>query len=230
MTDAMHAVLIVEDDAALQVVLSTLFEADGFRVIVAATAAAGIRDAKLHRPDLVLVDLGMPDRDGIEVIAAIRTYSALPIIVLSARTADAQRVAAFDNGADDYIVKPFSAPELIARVRAMLRRHARGELPTALLKLGSTSLDLGRRVAQRDDGVEVHLTPLEHRILEALARNSGRIVTYGALINAVWGPKREDARALRVYIGSLRRKLEVTPNRPKHILTEMGLGYRLMID
>jgi two-component system KDP operon response regulator KdpE len=154
----------------------------------------------------------------------------MPIVVLSARSAEPQRLAAFENGADDYMIKPFSAPELLARVRAILRRHVRGELPMAVLQLGGVRVDLSRRVAHRLDGQEVRLTPLEHRILETLARNAGRIVTHAALLKEVWGPNRDDSRALRVYIGSLRRKIEVQASRPKHILTELGLGYRLVID
>jgi two-component system, OmpR family, KDP operon response regulator KdpE len=230
MTEAMHVVLIVEDDPALQNILRLLFEANGFRVVLAATAARGEQDAKLHRPDIAIVDLGLPDRDGLGVITAIRSWSPMPIVVLSARTAEPQRLAAFENGADDYVIKPFSAPELLARVRAILRRHVRGELPMAVLRLGPVSVDLSRRVAQRQDGQEVRLTPLEHRILETLARHAGRIVTHAALLKEVWGPNRDDSRALRVYIGSLRRKIEVQASRPKHIITELGLGYRLVID
>jgi two-component system KDP operon response regulator KdpE len=230
MTEAMHLVLIVEDDAAIQNVLRMLFETNGFRVVVADTASRGAHDARLHRADVVLVDLGLPDRDGINVITGIREWSSVPIIVLSARTAEEQRLAAFEKGADDYVIKPFSATELLARVRAIVRRHVRGELPMGVLELGDVSIDLGRRVAHRRDGRDVRLTPLEHRILETLARHGDRIVTHSALINQVWGPNRDGARALRVYIGSLRRKLEVNSSRPKHILTESGVGYRLVID
>jgi two-component system KDP operon response regulator KdpE len=230
MTDAMHLVLILEDDQAIQNILRMLFEANGFRVVIADTAARGESDARVHRPDIVVVDLGLPDDDGLNVITAIRGWSPVPVIVLSARTAEAQRVAAFEKGADDYVLKPFSAPELLARARAMLRRHVRGELPMAVLELGDVSIDLGRRIAHRRDGQDVRLTPLEHRILETLARHRDRIVTHAALIKEVWGPHRDDSRALRVYIGSLRRKLEVDPSRPKHILTELGVGYRLVID
>jgi two-component system KDP operon response regulator KdpE len=230
MTEAMHVALIVEDDPALQTVLRTLFEANGFRAVVAATAAAGVHDAKLHRPDVLIVDLGLPDRDGVEVIRAVRQWSPVPLLVLTARTAEAQRLRAFEAGADDYVIKPFSAPELLARVRANLRRHARGESPMAVLKLGDISVDLARRVALRSDGEEVRLTPLEHKILETLARHREGIVTHATLLNEVWGPGRDDSRALRVYIGSLRRKLEATPNHPKHIVTELGLGYRLVLE
>jgi two-component system KDP operon response regulator KdpE len=230
MTDAMHVILIVEDDEAIQSVLRMLFEAHGFRVVIAATAATGLHDARLHKPDIVLVDLGLPDRDGIDVISGIRTWSPMPIIVLSARTAEAQRLMAFESGADDYVVKPFSSPELLARVRAVTRRHVRGDLPKAVLQLGDVSIDLAARVASRQDGTEVRLTPLEHRILETLARHADRIVTHASLLKEVWGPNRDDSRSLRVYIGNLRRKLEADPGRPKHILTELGLGYRLVVD
>jgi len=154
----------------------------------------------------------------------------VPIVVLSARTAEAQRLAAFEIGADDYVIKPFSAPELLARIRAIVRRHVRGELPMGMLELGDVSIDLGRRVAQRRDGRDLRLTPLEHRILETLARHGDRVVTHAALIKEVWGPLRDNSRALRVYIGSLRRKLEIDPSRPRHILTELGVGYRLVIE
>jgi len=227
MTEAMHLVLIVEDDAAIQNILRMLFEANGFRVVVADTAARGEQDARLHRPDILVVDLGLPDRDGLNVITSVRLWSPVPIIVLSARSAETQRLAAFERGADDYIMKPFSAPELLARVRATVRRHVRGELPMGVLALGDVTVDLGRRTAQRRDGREVRLTPLEHRILETLARHGDRIVTHAALIREVWGPHRDDSRSLRVYIGSLRRKLEAEPSRPRYILTEPGVGYRL---
>jgi two-component system KDP operon response regulator KdpE len=230
MTDAMHLILIVEDDQAIQNVLRMLFEANGFRVVLSGTASRGEIDARMHRPDIIVVDLGLPDGDGLTVIRTIREWSAVPIIVLSARTAEEQRLAAFEHGADDYVMKPFSAPELLARVRAIVRRHARGDLPMAVLVLGDVAVDLSRRVARGRDGREVRLTPLEHRILETLARYGDRIVTSGALIKEVWGPDRDDARALRVYIGSLRRKLEADPSRPKYILTELGVGYRLAVD
>jgi two-component system KDP operon response regulator KdpE len=190
----------------------------------------GIRDARLYNPDVVIVDLSLPDRDGIEVIRGIRTWSAMPIVVLSARTVEAQRLLAFDSGADDYVVKPFSAPELLARVRAVSRRHVRGLLPMAILRLGGHSVDLTARMARRDDGEEVRLTPLEYKILTVLARQPGSIVTQETLLKDVWGPQRADSGSLRVYIASLRRKLEMDPSRPRHIITELGLGYRLLVD
>jgi two-component system KDP operon response regulator KdpE len=226
----MHQVLIVEDDAALQSVLRTFFEANGYRVVAAPIALGGLRDARLYNPDVVIVDLGLPDRDGIEVVKGIRSWSAMPIVVLSARTAEAQRLSAFENGADDYVVKPFSAPELLARVRAVTRRHVRGQLPRAMLKLGVISVDLDGRMASRADGLEIRLTPLEYKILAVLARHPESIVTQATLRKEVWGPERDESGSLRVHIASLRRKLEEDPGRPKHIITELGLGYRLMFD
>jgi two-component system KDP operon response regulator KdpE len=226
----MHQVLIVEDDPSLQSVLRTFFEANGYRVVAADVAQSGLRDARLYNPDVVIVDLGLPDRDGIEVIRGIRTWSAMPILVLSARVAEAQRLLALDSGADDYVVKPFSAPELLARVRAVLRRQVRGQLPMAVLRLGNISVDLGARLARAGDGRQVKLTPLEYRILAVLARTPESIVSQATLLNEVWGPNREDSGSLRVYIGSLRRKLEADHSRPKHIVTELGLGYRLLLN
>jgi two-component system KDP operon response regulator KdpE len=229
MTEAMHLILIVEDDQAMQKILRMVFEADGFRVLVADTAARGELDARLHRPDVVVVDLGLPDRDGFDVITTIRGWSPVPIVVLTARSAEPQRLAAFELGADDYVMKPFSAPELLARVRAILRRHVRGALPMGVLELGEVLVDMTRRVARHRDGREVRLTPLEHRILETLARHGGRLVTHATLIKDVWGPHRDGSRALRVYIRSLRRKLEADPGRPHFIRTELGVGYRLVV-
>ena len=230
MTEAMHSVLIVEDDLGLQNVLRILFEANGYRVVAAGTARDGEHDARRYNPDVVIVDLGLPDRDGIEVIKGIRAWSPMPIVVLSARTAETQRLNALDNGADDYVVKPFSSPELLARVRAVARRQVRGVLPMAILQLGDISVNLSDRVARRGDGREVRLTPLEYRILAALARQPERIVKQSTLLKEAWGPDRDDSGSLRVYIGTLRRKLEADPSRPKYILTELGLGYRLVLD
>jgi two-component system, OmpR family, KDP operon response regulator KdpE len=230
MTLAMHVILVVEDDSGIQNILRMLFEANGFRVVIEKTAKAGQQAARVHRPDAMIVDLGLPDGDGITVIQEVRVWSAVPVIVLSARTAEEQRLAAFEAGADDYVIKPFSAPELLARVRAGLRRHVRGELPQGKLELNGVSVDLSLRTARRTNGVAVRLTPLEHRMLETLMRHADRVVTHKALMREVWGPHREDSRSLRVYIGSLRRKLEDDPSRPQHIVTEPGVGYRLVVD
>ena len=229
MTEAMHVVMIVEDDPSLQSVLCTLFEANGYRVVASALAADGIRDARLHNPDAVIADLGLPDGDGLTVIRGIRAWSAMPIVVLSARTGESQRLSAFECGADDYVLKPFSAQELLARVRAVSRRHVRGASPMGILQLGTISIDLIGRSARDASGRLIRLTPLEYRILSALARHRERVVTSSTLLKEVWGPTRDDSGSLRVYIASLRRKLEANPSQPRHILTEFGLGYRLLL-
>jgi two-component system KDP operon response regulator KdpE len=226
----MHLVLLVEDDPAIRDVLALLFELNNFRVVTADTCERALREAQSHRPDICLVDLGLPDRDGLQFIQKTRSWSPVPIIVLTARTLEAQRLAAFDAGADDYVTKPFSNQELLARVRAILRRITRGEHPDAILRLGAVTVDMGRRVASHGNDQELRLTPLEFRILECLARHMDSVVTHAQLIKEVWGPRRTDTRALRVYIASLRRKLEVTAGRPQFIITEPGLGFRLVSE
>jgi|SRR5579862_469327 len=230
MTTGMHLALIVEDDPAIQKIVQLMLESSGFRVVIAEGGSRAERDARSKRPDVIIVDLGLPDFDGLELIKLIREWSPVPILVLSARTAESQRLAAFEAGADDYVIKPFSAPELLARVRALLRRHARGHTPSAMLQLGDLSIDLTRRVARRLRGEELRLTPLEHRILETLNRSRGRVVTQSQLMREVWGPHRVDTRSLRVFITTLRKKLEIDPARPTHILTEPGIGYRLAME
>ena len=227
MTQAMHAVLVIEDDAAIRNVLCVLLQAERYRVVEAETAARAVIEARTHRPDLLLVDLGLPDGDGLKVIRDVRTWSAVPIVVLSARTMEAQKIAALDVGADDYVTKPFSAPELLARVRAALRRTTRSTDQPPVLQLGEISVDLARRETHSPDG-SVHLTPLEYRVLQTLARQAGMIVTSNQLIREVWGPDRlGDTRSLRVCLKNLRQKLEADPARPQFIITEAGLGYRL---
>ncbi len=229
-TQATHRILIIEDEPAIRDVLRVVLARQGYMVIEADTAARGEIEARSHKPDLLLVDLGLPDTDGLTVIRHVRAWSPVPIVVLSARTMEEQRIAALDAGADDYITKPFSVPELLARVRAGLRRSARGAEQTSMLKLGSVQIDLARRQAQRPQGI-IHLTPLEFRVLECLARQSGMIVRQRDLLREVWGPDRqEDARSLRVSIKNLRDKLEPDPRRPHYIVTETGLGYRLYTD
>jgi len=227
MTVAMFLVLAVEDDAALRSVLRTLLEANGYRYVEAETGARALIEARSHRPDLVIVDLGLPDRDGTTVIREIRRQSAVPILVLSARTDEAGKILALDAGADDYVTKPFSAAELLARVRAALRRVARGADQLPLLQLGDITIDLGGRTARMPAG-ELHLTPLEYRILGCLATNAGLVVTQRQLIGQAWGADRiGDARSLRFHVSNLRQKLEPDPSRPRFLLTEAGVGYRL---
>ena len=230
MTDIMYQVLIVEDDASIRGVLRTLLEAERYRVVEAETGERGIVEARGHRPDIVIVDLGLPDRDGRTVISEIRRFSPVPILVLSARTLEHEKVACLDAGADDYVAKPFSAPELLARVRAALRRTARtGKAPGAL-NFGPVAVDLATRTARSGDA-SVHLTPLEFRLLECLARNAGMIVTQRQLIREVWGPDRlGDTRGLRSYVKQLRQKIEVNPGQPRFLVTEAGVGYRLNVE
>jgi two-component system, OmpR family, KDP operon response regulator KdpE len=225
----MHQILIIEDDASIRSVLRVLLHAEHYRVIEAETAARAEIEARSHKPDLLLVDLGLPDGDGLKVIQRIRTWSPVPIVVLSARTMETQKIAALDAGADDYVAKPFSAPELLARVRAALRRSARSTEQPPVLQLGEVTVDLTRRQTHSRQA-EVHLTPLEYRVLEALARQAGLIVTPNQLIKEVWGPDRsDDTRSLRACLKNLRQKLEPDPSRPRYIVTEVGLGYRLRV-
>ena len=230
MTRAMFLVLVVEDDAGIRGVLRTLLEAEPYRVVEAETAARGAIEARAHRPDLALVDLGLPDRDGLSLIREIRTFSPTPILVLSARTMEAEKIAALDAGADDFVTKPFSTPELLARVRAALRRIARGSNQLPAFKVGGITIDLARRTAGSPAG-ELHLTPLEYRVLDCLARNAGMIVTQAQLIREAWGPERAgDTSGLRSYIKMLRQKLEPDSRQPRYLLTEAGVGYRLQVD
>jgi two-component system KDP operon response regulator KdpE len=226
MTEAMHQVLVVEDDDEIRKVLRVLLEVEKYRVVEAATAGRAEIEARSHKPDLLIVDLGLPDGDGLEVIKRVRAWSPVPIIVLSARILEAQKIAALDAGADDYVTKPFSAPELLARVRASLRRNVRGAEHTAALKIGAVEIDLDRRQARGAEG-DIHLTPLEYRVLECLVRHSGRIVRSQQLLREAWGPDRSgDTRTLRVCMKNLRDKLEPDPRRPQYLVTETGLGYR----
>jgi two-component system KDP operon response regulator KdpE len=223
----MHRILIVEDDPAIRAVVRALLESEKYRVVEAETAARADVEARSHKPDLILVDLGLPDRDGIDVIRGVRVWSPVPIIVLSARTMEEQKIAALDAGADDYVTKPFSAAELLARVRAALRRNVRTADQPGKLRLGAIEIDLERRHALGPSG-ELHLTPLEYRVLECLSRGEGMIVRQDLLIATVWGPDRlGDTRNLRVCIKNLRGKLEPDSRRPRVLLTEAGLGYRL---
>jgi two-component system, OmpR family, KDP operon response regulator KdpE len=229
-TQSMHRILVVEDDASIRDVLRAMLEAEKYRVVEAGTAARGEVEARAHKPDLLLVDLGLPDGDGLQVIRSVRAWSPIPIVVLSARTFEEQKIAALDAGADDYVTKPFSAPELLARVRSALRRNARGSELTSSFRLGAVEVDLAKRQVH-DGSREVHLTPLEYRVIECLARQAGSIVRQDQIIREVWGPSFVgDTRNLRVCIKNLRTKLEPDPRRPRYFVTEAGLGYRLRVE
>jgi two-component system, OmpR family, KDP operon response regulator KdpE len=227
MTTAMFRALVIEDDDELRAMLRALLESQSFRVSEAANGRRGLIEARSHRPDLAVVDLGLPDMDGVEVIQEIRSFSQIPIIVLTARTNESEKIRALDSGADDYVTKPFSATELLARVRAALRRVIRVGVAPARMKLGDIQLDVNGRTATGPDG-PIHLTPLEYRLIECLARSAGMIVTQKQLLREVWGPGREsDVRGLRSYVRFLRQKLEAEPSRPRFIITEAGVGFKL---
>jgi two-component system, OmpR family, KDP operon response regulator KdpE len=229
-THATHKILIIEDEPAIRSVLRVVLAKEGYKLIEAETGARAEIEARSQKPDLLLVDLGLPDTDGLTVIRHVRAWSPVPIIVLSARTMEEQKIAALDAGADDYITKPFSTPELLARVRAGLRRNARGEDQAPVLNLGPVKIDLARRITRGPQG-DIHLTLMEYRLVECLARQTGMVVRHQQLLREVWGPDRpDDTRNLRVFIKSLREKLEPDPRRPHYLVTEAGLGYRLWTE
>jgi two-component system, OmpR family, KDP operon response regulator KdpE len=223
-------ILIVEDELEIRRFLRSALTAEGHKVVESATARRGTIDAATHKPDLVIVDLGLPDRDGIDVIREIRKWSPMPIIVLSARVQESSKISAFDAGADDYVTKPFGIGELIARVRVALRRVLRTASGQQVLSLGATFIDLEARTATRD-GKPVHLTPIEFRIVTCLAKNTGMVVTHRQLLTEVWGPTHvSDTHYLRIYLKQIRDKLEDDPVQPRYLITETGIGYRLRTD
>ncbi|WES70616.1 two-component system response regulator KdpE [Superficieibacter sp. HKU1] len=221
-------VLIIEDEQAIRRFLRTALEADGLRVFEADTLQRGLLEAASRKPDLTILDLGLPDGDGIDFIREVRLWSQMPIIVLSARAEETDKIDALDAGADDYLSKPFGIGELQARLRVALRRHASGQKNEPQVKFGAMVVDLAARRILRD-GEDVHLTPIEFRLLAVLLNNAGKVLTQRQLLNQVWGPNAvEHSHYLRIYMGHLRQKLEVDPARPRHLLTETGIGYRFM--
>ena len=223
--------LLVEDEPQIRRFVRAALEEEGWHVHEAATLARGLIDAGTRPPDLIVLDLGLPDGDGIDFIADLRTWSNIPIIVLSARTSEREKVRALDAGADDYLTKPFGVDELLARVRAALRRR-RGAAVQAeidVVRFGDVSVDLrDRRVAKA--GTHVHLTPTEYRLLSVMVSNSGKVVSNPQLLRSVWGPQHtESGHYLRIYMGHLRHKLEDDPTQPRYLITETGVGYRLLL-
>jgi two-component system KDP operon response regulator KdpE len=231
MTELKPSVLVVEDEPEIRRFLRTSLGAEGYRVVEAETGERGVIDAGTHKPDLAIVDLGLPDLDGVEVIRRIRAWSPMPIIVLSARAREQAKIDALDAGADDYVTKPFGIGELIARIRVALRHAARtGAAGATALRFGRVEVDLERRKVTRD-GKDVHLTPIEFRLLACLAQHLGMVVTHRLLLREVWGPSHvEHTHYLRIYMKQLREKLEEDAVRPRHLLTESGVGYRLVVD
>lgn len=223
-------VLVVDDEGPIRRALEINLSTRGFDVLLAATGEDALRLAASDHPDVVLLDLGLPGISGLDVIDGLRGWSKVPIIVVSAREAESEKVRALDAGADDYVTKPFGMDELLARLRAALRRAAPDDAEAAVVVAGSIEIDLAdKRV--RVGGDEVHLTPTEWRLLEVLVRNRGRLVSQQRLLADVWGPAYHDeTNYLRVYVANLRRKLEATPSQPSHLLTEPGMGYRFVAD
>ena len=226
-------VVIIEDEPQIRRSVRSALEAEGWQVHEADTAKKGLIEAGTRKPDLLVLDLGLPDGDGLDVIKDVRGWSGVPIIVLSARSDELDKIAALDAGADDYLTKPFGTGELLSRVRANLRRPRNAATDGAALdddpmfRFGNVEVDRTARIARRA-GQEVHLTPIEYRLLSVLMANAGRVLTHRQLLREVWGPSHVDqSHYLRIYMGHLRQKLEVDPTQPQHLLTETAVGYRL---
>lgn len=225
-------VLLIEDEAEIRRFLRTTLPPYGYRLYETTTGAEGLAQAASRNPDIILLDLGLPDMDGTEVIRQVRAWASMPIIVLSARDQEQVKVAAFDLGADDYVTKPFGMEELLARMRAALRHTNRpaGDGSETVCTFGDLSVDLGRRQVFVS-GKEVHLTPIEYKLLTTLVRYAGKVVTHRQLLKEVWGPLHvEEAHYLRVYMRQLRNKVEANPAQPRYLVTELGVGYRLKTE
>ncbi|MFO1349867.1 MAG: two-component system response regulator KdpE [Gammaproteobacteria bacterium] len=229
MSESTPTIVVIEDDKHIRRFLRAALEAEAMTVHEAETGQRGLIDVATRKPDLLILDLGLPDMDGVEVISAVRGWSDIPIIVLSARTQEAEKVGALDAGADDYLVKPFGVAELLARIRAHLRRTlASSQAEGYEFRFGEVKVELVERRVSRA-GVPVHLTPIEYRLLATLIRSAGKVLTHRQLLKDVWGPAHvESSHYLRIYMAHLRQKLEEDPAQPHHILTEIGVGYRLV--
>ena len=225
-------ILVIDDEPAIRRFLRATLAGHGYTLLEAATAQAGIALAAERQPDVILLDLGLPDLDGLDVTKQLREWTSTPIIVLSARGQEHDKVAALEAGADDYLTKPFGVAELMARIKVALRHAARSAQPSGetVFAVGSLRVDLSRRLVQVN-GAEVHLSPIEYKLLATLIRHAGKVITHQQLLREVWGPGYgEEAHYLRVYMGQLRHKLEATPARPRYLLTEPGVGYRLQVE
>jgi two-component system KDP operon response regulator KdpE len=223
----MTKVLVVEDERGLLRALAMNLSARGYQVVEADSGTKALTAAAAERPDVLVLDLGLPDLSGFEVIKALRQYSQVPIIVLSARTGGSDKVTALDLGADDYVTKPFNIEELFARLRAATRRSSTAEQEQEPVKVGATTVDLAAKTVTGEDGERIHLTPTEWQLLEALLRQPGRLIPTRVLLTQLRGdPVHTDPSYLRIYIGQLRRKLEPEPSRPRFLITEPGMGYR----
>ncbi|MFG1777845.1 response regulator [Micromonospora sp. NPDC049048] len=224
----MTRILVVDDEPQIVRALRINLRVRGYDVQAVATGTAALKAAAADPPDLVVLDLGLPDLDGVEVIRGLRGWTHVPIIVLSGRAGSQDKVAALDAGADDYVTKPFGIDELLARIRAVTRRlHVSVDATTATTRVGRHTVDLAARTVTRDDGVDVRLTPTQWGVLELLLRHPGKLVSQRQLLHDVWGPEyQSETNYLRQYMAQLRRKLEDDPARPRHLITEPGMGYR----
>lgn len=229
MTEPAPVAILVEDEQQIRRFVRAALDTEGWNVFEAGTMKQGLIEAGTRKPDLLIVDLGLPDGNGVDLIRDLRSWSQVPVIVLSARTEEGEKIAALDAGADDYLTKPFGTGELLARIRANLRRwQSRGEAARTRYRFGDVEVDLTARVV-RKAGKEIHLTPIEYRLLTVLIANAGRVLTHRHLLREVWGPAHaEDSHYLRVHMGNLRRKLEDDPAQPRYIVTETAVGYRLL--
>lgn len=226
MSETQACVIVVEDEPQIRRFVCDALGKAGCTSLQAATARIGLDAAAAGRADLVILDLGLPDMNGIDFIRDLRTWSPLPVLILSARSAERDKIAALDAGADDYLCKPFGVGELLARVRALLRRHWHSGEGTPRHQFGDVEVDLVRHVVSRG-GVEIHLTQIEYRLLAVMLAHHGKVLTHRHLMQEVWGPGyREQGHYLRIYVGRLRQKLELDPAQPQHLLTETGVGYR----
>jgi two-component system KDP operon response regulator KdpE len=229
MNEPSPTILIIEDDAQMQRFLRTSLGGNGYQVFEAETGQDGLTQAAARNPDLVLLDLGLPDLDGLEVTQHLRAWARMPIIVISARGKEEDKIKALDGGANDYLTKPFGIGELLARIRAALRHSARSDSGASQFAMGEVKVDLVKRRVTKSD-VEVHLTPIEFKLLTTLIKYEGRVITHRQLLKEVWGPTAgEQTQYLRVYMGQLRHKLEDNPSRPRFLTTEPGIGYRLRL-
>ena len=220
--------IIVEDERHIRRFIRTALETEDWRVFEAETMKQGLIEAGTRKPDVVILDLGLPDGDGVDFIRDLRTWSLTPVIVLSARVDETQKIAALDAGADDYLTKPFGVGELLARVRAVLRRKAVGNADESVFRFGDVEVDLAKRQVRKND-MRIHLTSLEYRLLTTLIANAEKVLTHRQILRDVWGPSYvAHDHYVRVHMGNLRRKLEDDPAQPKHLLTETAVGYRLV--
>lgn len=229
MSELHPRVLIIEDDPTIRHFVRLTLSAEGHEVFEADSVHRGLIEAGTRRPDVVVLDLGLPDGDGVALIRELRTWSAVPVVVLSARSAESDKIAALDAGADDYLVKPFGAGELMARMRAQLRRHLH-QTPAgdSVIRFGDVVVDLVKRHVSRA-GEPLHLTPIEYKLLVSLASQPDRVITHSQLLKVVWGPGHgEDTHYVRVHMANLRKKVEAQPSMPRHLLTEAGVGYRFV--